>query len=199
MADNSESRSKTLISSIKRAVRQYSKQTASWTSPIPLMVFRIIEAEKIFVLKMSRMKNITSAPEAMDFQSEFEVYKEILKCEEEVLLKFADEFSYGRKNKSRAPRRKNFETYIVSADDKEQVLRILRKYMKNKRGKQAVMLIRSAYAAGLTTVEKIPYSSVVAEFGDIGAQSGYYRFFENSYLPIETCSNLIDKLKIAKG
>ena len=153
---------KSTINSVKRIVHFFSTQT-NWTSPIPFIVYRIIEAEKLLMKKRDKLKGISSYKDAVQFESDFKIYKALISYEEQLLLNHFSTISKRNTITKRSPRKKSIDAYIVDSYDKEEVLKLLHRSIKNKCGKQVTMVIRAAFAAGLTTVERIPYSTVSTE------------------------------------
>lgn len=182
---------KSLTTTVKRIAVSFSAPGSSWKSPIPLIAYHIIEAENLLLLNRNNLRGFTSIQDAFAFQSDFSLYKMLVQYERHILVEEAAR-KIPVKRKTRSPKSKSMESYIVSNSDKNTILSILHKSMKGKFGKQAVMVIRAAFKAGLTSIERIPFSTIKAEFGDVGAQSGYYRFFDNDIMPEEEYRNLTE-------
>lgn len=186
------------LDAIKRAVRSFSKDNANWTNIIPQNVYRIIETEQYLILSKSRLNDISNLHDALGFQSCFPLYKQLRQYEETVLASCYKKYQKSLEINRRNFRHKSIDSYILDSYDKKKVINTLRRYLKGKRGKHAVMVIRAAYAAGLTTTERIPFSTVSSEFGNIGVQSGYHHFFDDAYLSVSECKNLIDRFRQIK-
>lgn len=195
--DNDELKS--LMASFKRIIRKFSKEDLTWSNTIPMHIFRTIEAEKYFVIINEHLRDYLSFHAAGDFQSDFRFYRELLQYEGKILSECYNDSQKSQRAAKRSPRKKSMESYILDCYDKKRVIDMLRKYLKGKHGKQAVMVIRAAYSAGLTTTERIPYSTVTAEFGNIGAQSGYHHFFDKAFLTDDECKNLTDTFRLFKA
>lgn len=190
---------KTLMSSIKRAVKSFAKDNANWTNVVPQKIFRIIEAGQYLILSQNgRLNDISNTHDALQFHTCFLLYKQLLQYEEKVTLSSYNGYQQAAETDKLNSRHRDLDTYILDTYDKKQVKNILRRHLKGRRGKQAVMVIRAAYAAGLTTRERIPFSTVTEEFGYIGVQSGYHHFFDDAYLSVSECQNLIDKFRLIK-
>lgn len=71
----------------------------------------------------------------------------------------------------------DFKRYLLDKTNSPAILKELHSIMKGRKGKQAVLVMLAAYKAGLTAKARIPYSLMYQEFGDIGAESGYHKYF----------------------
>ena len=64
-----------------------------------------------------------------------------------------------------------------------------------RKGKEVAKVVRAAHAAGLLTQANIPYSAMKREFPNIGAESGYYKYFDHRLLRNAEFQPMIDRLK----
>lgn len=177
------------LDSIKRSINNGNKDN------LRERLRRILECEKVLLKYTYPSTHLPNPMEQFEFNFNYGIYKGLCDYEKTVLLCLVEEIRAKNKKRVRAPRSKTFDSFLVDSDNKEKVLGMLHKHMKGKNGKQVTMIIRSAYAAGITSIERIPYTSVKNEFGEIGAPSGYYYYFDNDYLPVNNLFNMTEKLK----
>lgn len=177
------------LDSIKRSINNGNKNN------LRERLRRILECEKILLKYTYPSTHLPNPMEQLEFNFNYGIYKGLCDYEKTVLLCLVEEIKAKNKKRVRTPRSKTFDSFLVDSDNKEKILEMLHKHMKGKNGKQVTMIIRSAYAAGITNIERIPYTSVKNEFGEIGATSGYYYYFDNDYLPVDTLFNITEKLK----
>ena len=64
-----------------------------------------------------------------------------------------------------------------------------------RKGKEVAKIIRAAYIAGLLSQSPVPYATMKMEFPNIGAESGYYKYFDKARMKDAEFQPLIDKLK----
>lgn len=171
------------MNSIKRAVKPFAKDNANWANVVPQKIFRIIEAGQYLILSQNgRLNDISNTHDALLFQTCFLLYKQLLQYEEKVTLYSYNGYQQAAETDKLNSRHRDLDTYILDTYDKKQVKNILRRHLKGRRGKQAGMVSRT----------------VTEESGYIGVQSGYHHFFDNAYLSVSECQNLIDKFRLIK-
>lgn len=69
-----------------------------------------------------------------------------------------------------------------------------------RKGKEVAQVVRAAYAAGLLSKCPVPYAAMLQEFPHMGAQSGYYKYFDRAIMKDAEFQPMIDSLKeFAKG
>lgn len=88
------------------------------------------------------------------------------------------------KKKKAVKPRKTFADCVIDPGKKDDVIALLHSYVDGKHGDQAYIIFAAAIKASL--IIKPSYNSVVAEFGNIGAESGFSRkMVKGAFLPEE--------------
>ena len=88
------------------------------------------------------------------------------------------------KKKKAVKPRKTFTDCVIDPGKKDDVIALLHSYVDGKHGDQAYIIFAAAIKASL--IIKPSYNAVVAEFGNIGAESGFSRkMVKGAFLPEE--------------
>lgn len=86
----------------------------------------------------------------------------------------------GKEKQTNTKCESNFLDYIVPGVKRDNILKNLHRLIDGKKGKAVAYTLAKAKIEGFLT-EAPPYAAVVAEFGDIGAPSGYNKHKTEQY------------------
>ena len=192
-----------LVESKRYAIDEIIEQMGTWIDTTTEVITGIIDNQKEDVLKKGTSKgtiNPTTTKKRLEaLDSIRDALFKMLEDKQTRFLHDLPEMDFAeigpdaqeqpsptpaqKKTKAVKPR-KTFADCVVDPSKKDDVIALLHSYVDGKHGDQAYIIFAAAIKASL--IIKPSYNAVVAEFGNIGAESGFSRkMHKGAFLPEE--------------